>query len=277
MSPIKQPIFPRIPHDQLRAMLEPPKADRDKPIRVVIDTDTNNEIDDQFALAWALLSQDKLQIEGIYAEPYSLQYRVDGLIALHEKKLAGFAMDEEDRGLNLHYAGHIGAHDDPTKIEVDGPDIGMELSYQEILKVYEKMDMEVGDIAFRGANRYMTAVDDPVHSESVEHFIDLAKTASPDEPIYVAAIGCPTNISSAIVLAPEIINNIVVTWTAAFPTSANRPNYSFNLEQDMPASQLLFSSGVPHVYLPGYHVGAQLSISLPEMERWVKGCGAMGD
>ena len=47
--------------------------------------------------------------------------------------------------------------------------------------------------------------------------------------------------------------------------------------QDLPASRLLFDCGVPHVYLPGYHVGAQLKISLPEMERFVKGRGAIGD
>ena len=44
----------------------------------------------------------------------------------------------------------------------------------------------------------------------------------------------------------------------------------------MAASQLLLDSGVPHVYLPGYHVGAQLRLSLPEVERYVQGCGAMG-
>ena len=36
------------------------------------------------------------------------------------------------------------------------------------------------------------------------------------------------------------------------------------LEQDLRATQLVFDSGVPLVYLPGYHVGAQLRLSLPE-------------
>ncbi len=46
--------------------------------------------------------------------------------------------------------------------------------------------------------------------------------------------------------------------------------------QDRLASQLLFECGVPHVYLPGYHVGAQLKISYPEMEQFVKPHGAIG-
>ena len=50
-----------------------------------------------------------------------------------------------------------------------------------------------------------------------------------------------------------------------------------NLFQDLHASRLIFDCGVPHVYLPGYHVGAQLKISRPEMETFVKGRGAIGD
>jgi hypothetical protein len=54
-------------------------------------------------------------------------------------------------------------------------------------------------------------------------------------------------------------------------------NDSFNLEQDLAASQLLLDSGVPHVYLPGFHVGAQLRLSLAEMEQYVRGRGAIGN
>lgn len=37
---------------------------------MVLDTDTYNEIDDQFALAYALLSGDRVDVEAIYAAPY---------------------------------------------------------------------------------------------------------------------------------------------------------------------------------------------------------------
>jgi len=49
------------------------------------------------------------------------------------------------------------------------------------------------------------------------------------------------------------------------------------MEQDVLASQLLFDSGAPLVYLPGFHVGAQLGLSLPEVESWVRGKGEIGD
>lgn len=39
-------------------------------VRMVLDTDTYNEIDDQFALAYAFLSKEKIQLEAIYAAPF---------------------------------------------------------------------------------------------------------------------------------------------------------------------------------------------------------------
>jgi inosine-uridine nucleoside N-ribohydrolase len=48
------------------ARMAPPTA----PIRMVLDTDTYNEIDDQFALAYALLSPERLAVEAIYAAPF---------------------------------------------------------------------------------------------------------------------------------------------------------------------------------------------------------------
>jgi len=48
--------------DRLK-MLEPPTGK----VRVVLDTDTYNEIDDQFAIVQMMLSSDRLDIEAIYA------------------------------------------------------------------------------------------------------------------------------------------------------------------------------------------------------------------
>lgn len=39
-------------------------------VRVVVDTDTYNEIDDQYALSYALRKQNRLQVEAIYAAPF---------------------------------------------------------------------------------------------------------------------------------------------------------------------------------------------------------------
>ena len=40
------------------------------PLRVVLDTDTYNEVDDQFALAHLLLSPERVTLEAVYAAPF---------------------------------------------------------------------------------------------------------------------------------------------------------------------------------------------------------------
>jgi len=43
------------------------------PARVILDTDTFNEVDDQFALAHLLLSPDRVRFEAVYAAPFTNQ------------------------------------------------------------------------------------------------------------------------------------------------------------------------------------------------------------
>ena len=162
-------------------------------------------------------------------------------------------------------------------MELTGPAEGMERSYEEIITVLEKMGISATDLAYRGSDRYMPAADSPVESEGAERIIEAA--LSDDERVlFVVAIGAVTNVASALLMAPEIAARMVVTWTSGYPTSTDLSNQpSLNLVQDPHASRLLYSSGVPLVYLPGFHIGAQLRFSLPEMEAWIKGRGEIGD
>ena len=45
-----------------------PKGGR---VQMVLDTDTYNEVDDQFALSYALMSSDRLDVQAVYAAPFS--------------------------------------------------------------------------------------------------------------------------------------------------------------------------------------------------------------
>ena len=283
------PDFPKLSDDQMKRRLQPPTG----PVRVVLDTDCRNEIDDQFALAWALFSEEEIHLEACYAEPYSHECYRKNLIKAYElissskeaKNLKNggsdnhlrFETDDGPRLQRLEKWARVlhsqGIH--PRELEMEGPAIGMEKSYDEILHVYDLLNKNAEGKAFRGAERYLTSYDDPVMSPSVEDLIQRA-TEYRDEPLYVAAIGCVTNIASALLLEPDLVKNIVVLWTASYPTSVRVPNSSFNLDQDILSAQLLFDSGVPHVYLPGYHVGAQLTLSLPDMEAWIRDKGKLG-
>ncbi|MFT3957137.1 MAG: nucleoside hydrolase [Piscinibacter sp.] len=223
------------------ARLAPPRG----PVRVVIDTDAANEIDDAFALAWALRVPQRLRVEGVYAAPWSFAHR------------------RAEMKLQQHR-------------QFDPPGIGMERSLEEIHAVFTALGMAEGGRVRRGSTRYLRSLDAPEPSEASAHLIATAMAMPADEPLYVVAIGCATNIANALLIEPAIAERIVVVWTSGYPSHAPQVNDSFNLEQDLLASQWLLDSGVPHVYLPGFQVGAQLRLSLPEMERWVQGRGAIG-
>jgi purine nucleosidase len=216
-------------------------------IPIVIDTDAANEIDDQFALAWLLSCPDRLNILGLYATPFSFAHRR----SLYPQASA----------------------DAPP---FNPPEVGMQRSFDELLHVQSLMQRSNRAPCFLGSRGYLTSLQQPIQSEATAHLIAAALAMPSDEPLYVVALGCATNVASALLLAPEIAQKIVVVWTSAFPSHSPHRNNSFNLEQDVLASQWLYDSGVPLVYLPGYHVGAQLRLSLAEVERYVQPHGKIG-
>lgn len=269
------PQFPQLSDDAMRAILQPPSD----PVRLIIDTDTHNEIDDQFTLAWALLSQEQLNIEGVCAEPYSFRHHRDPMIAAYNllKSDQHTVLPSELRPYRRLALNHLGSGSDPQTLRFVDPDEGMELSYQEILKVFDLMGEDATDKVFRGSPDYLTALDAPVRSESAEFIVERA-LAQDDRPLYVAAIGCLTNVASALLIAPEIASRIVVLWTSTYPSFVNLSHApSLNLVQDRLASQLIYDCGVPLVFLPGYYVGEQLKLSLADMELYVRGKGKIGD
>ena len=54
------------PLGDLLRRLEPPEGI----VKMVLDTDTYNEVDDQFALAYCLLSPERLEVQAVYAAPF---------------------------------------------------------------------------------------------------------------------------------------------------------------------------------------------------------------
>lgn len=245
--------------------------------RVLIDTDAANEIDDQFALAWALLSPEQMTVEAVTAEPYSFAHHRKELLNIEKAIAQGQLVQEHVVGGFQGWVQRLHAQGRRIEdLEFVSAAQGMELSYLEVERIYDKLGMSSSGKIFRGATQYMSDADTPVQSDAVDVIIDAAKSGS--SPLYIAALGCVTNIASALLRAPEIRENIVVVWTSAYPSHATRCNRpSLNLVQDIHAARIIFDSGVPHVYLPGYHVGAQLKISLPEMERFIRDSGAIGE
>lgn len=278
-----RPGFPKIPASVLQKMLEPPKP----PVRIVIDSDVDNEVDDYFALAWILQSPESFQIEGVYAAPYSFRSRLLQLNEAYAILQRGGPVNEQERKLVNRYGSQVSAvlalgltPPDLLRDEhvAGGPERGMLESFTRTREICTVLGVSCDSLLFKGADRYLGSPPVPVESPATRHLIERARASSPDDPLYVIALACLTNVVSAILLAPDIIRNIVVVWTAGYPTNVvDIPNLSFNTEQDVPASQWLFACGVPVVYLPGFYIGQQLTLSLPDIETWVRGRGAIGD
>ena len=216
------------------ARLEPPVFGKE--IDVVIDTDTYNEIDDQYAVVYALFSET-LNVEALYAAPFA------------------YGISERIR-------------------EAETPAEGMELSYEEIYRLLDRIDVDREEFVYRGSEQYMPAAGEPVESEAARDLVERAQDR--EEPLYVAALGAPTNVASALLMDPSIADNIVVVWLGG--DRWEWPNTSqLNLKQDVYASQLLFNSGVPFVHVPGRNISEKLTTTVPELERYIKARGEIGD
>lgn len=221
--------FPKFNETFRLKQLEPPKGK----VRMVLDTDTYNEMDDQFALCYAFLSKEKIQLEAVYAAPY---------------------------------------FNDRSKSAGDG----MEKSYQEILRLLKILGKSTEGFAFKGSDRYLEDVSRPIRSEAALDLVKKAMASSPEDPLYVVPVGCITNIASALLIEPKIIENIVIVWLGG--NSLYWPHQKeFNLMQDVLAARVVLNSGVPLVIMPCANVISHFHTSIPELKTFLQGKNTLSD
>ncbi|MFA6948945.1 MAG: nucleoside hydrolase [Eubacteriales bacterium] len=200
----------------------------DTPKNVILDTDTYNEVDDQFALAYALLS-GKIELLSVNTAPFL-----------------------NDRSTS--------------------PEDGMEKSYTEILNIMKLVGKSAP--VYKGSRRFLTAADIPEDTPAAHNIIDTARSTS--GRLYVCAIGAITNVASAILMAPDIKDKIVVIWlggNAHHWQSARE----FNLYQDIYASKIIFDSGAPFMQLPCMGVVSELHTCVAELDHYLAGKNALCD
>ena len=203
-------------------------------VDVILDTDTYNEIDDQFALAFLIKSDEKLNLKGIYAAPF---YNSNS----------------------------------------SSPADGMEKSYNEILKILSLMKRDdLKGIVKRGSTAYLPSETEPVDSPAARELAALASGYTENNPLYVISIGAITNVASAILMKPEIINRIVIIWLGGHALSWPHTK-EFNMYQDVAAARVIFGCGAALVQLPCMGVVSAFATSGPELEHWLRGKNALCD
>ena len=213
--------------EQRLRMLEQPAGQVD----LVLDTDAYNEIDDQFAISYALHAPEKINLLALYAAPF-----------YNERST--------------------------------GPADGMERSYQEILNLLHLSRMERP--VYRGSRGYLPDEKTPVDSPAAADLCRRAMGYSPEKPLYVAAIGAITNVASALLMKPEIADNIVVVWLGGNALEWH-DNVEFNSSQDVASARVVFGSGAPLVMLPCMGVVSAFTTTEPELNHWLKGKNALCD
>ena len=212
--------FPSLTTDDRLDELAPPSG----PVSIIMDTDAYNEIDDQYAIAYAL-SAAGIDVEAIYAAPF-----------------------DNDRSA--------------------GPGDGMAKSHAEIQRVLDTIGQTPTDGVYEGATAYLPAESEPTGNPAANDLVERAREHDDAEPLYVVAIGAPTNVAVALLRAPDIVEDIVVVWLGGTPHNWHTAA-EFNLRQDLRASRVLFDSGVPLVQVPCCNVAEHLRISVPELERYL--------
>lgn len=216
--------------EQLLKNLQAPTG----PVDLVLDTDTYNEIDDQFAIAYILRSRERLNLLRLYAAPF-----------FNER--------------------------------ASSPEDGMLKSYDEILHLLDLAgEKDLKSIVYKGSSQWLPDEHTPVDSPAARDLAALAKTYSPESPLYVVAIGAITNVASALLLEPSIAENIVVVWLGGHARHW-ADTKEFNMEQDFAAARVVIGSGAPFVQLPCYGVVSEFSTSGPELSHWLEGKNPLAD
>ena len=200
-------------------------------VDAVLDTDTYNEVDDQFAMSYMLKRTDRICTKAIYAAPF-------------------------------------------FNSRVVSPEAGMERSYQEIVTLQKLLKTDIP--AFRGSTGYLPDEKTAVDSEAARHLVELAKNYSPENPLYVVAIGAITNVASALILDPAIAENIVIVWLGG--SALHRTDVEeFNMMQDYAAARVIFGCGAPVVMFPCAGVVDVFRTSEWELKHWLSGKNELCD
>lgn len=215
--------------DSDRLALLAPRPGR---VRAVLDTDTYNEIDDQFAIVQALLAPERIDLQAIYAAPF------------HNARSTG-------------------------------PGDGMEKSHAEILELLARLDVPPEGLVHRGVTEWVGPGRTFRPGPAVDDLITRARAASPTDPLHVIAIGAASNVASALLAVPDIIDRTVVIWLGGHALDWPHQR-EFNLQGDVGAAQVLLDSGVPLVLVPCMGVVSHLLSTVPEIEAHVEPHGEIG-
>jgi inosine-uridine nucleoside N-ribohydrolase len=113
----------------------------------------------------------------------------------------------------------------------------------------------------------------PSESEGVDFIIERAKAGSVDDPLWVLGLGACTDLASAILKDPDILDKVRYVFHAR--NDANWPVRSkqFNVKNDIHAARTLLKTWVPLVW---FDTGTHLCCPMALTEKYLASTGGLG-
>ena len=175
---------------------------------------------------------------------------------------------------SLDVRGLIAAHFGSSRSERS-----MEESREEIDLLLELTGLEQQVTVANGAPTGIPDEQTPRDSEGAQLIITESKLASAKEPLFVAFLGPLTDMASAILLDPAILDrDVVVIWIGGvgYGGVESYPGVEFNLRNDIAAANVVFDSGIAVWQVPS-NVYSQVSVSYTELEEKIGGTSKLAD
>jgi purine nucleosidase len=119
----------------------------------------------------------------------------------------------------------------------------------------------------------------PQDSAGARLIIEESKLAGPGDRLFVAFLGPLTDMASAILLDPAIVDrDIVVIWIGGvgYGGVETYPGVEFNLGNDIAAANVVFDSGITVWQVPST-VYSQVSVGYAELEERIGGTSGLAD
>ena len=152
-------------------------------------------------------------------------------------------------------------------------------SRKEIDLLLHLMEMQGQVAVANGAPSAITDERTPQDSPGARMIIAESKLAGPEDPLHVAFLGPLTDMASAILLDPDIVQRpIVVIWIGGvgYDGIETYPGVEFNLGNDITAANVVYDSGITVWQVPS-NVYSQVSVSYAELEERIGGTSKLAD
>lgn len=152
-------------------------------------------------------------------------------------------------------------------------------SRAEVDLLLELMELSGQVVVADGAAGAIPDPQTPADSAGARLIIAESKLATASDPLFVTFLGPLTDMASAILIDPAIVErDVVVVWIGGmgYDVDWNYPAVEFNLRNDIPAANVVFDSGITLWQVPAT-VYSLVSVGYAELEEKLRGTSPLAD